>query len=46
MVAVKKGDKWILYSKNGKKLGTFDRKSDLVEREKEIQRIKHAKKNS
>ncbi len=42
MVIVKKGYKWILYSKDKKKiLGTFRTKKDALKRERQIQFFKH-----
>ena len=42
MVIVKKGYKWILYSKDKKKiLGTFRTKTEALKRERQIQFFKH-----
>jgi len=43
----KKNNQYVLYSKDGtKKLGTFKTKKAAEAREREIQKIKHAKKKS
>ena len=45
MVIKKKGYKWILYTKDGKKkLGEFKTKTDALKRERQIQFFKHLKK--
>jgi len=41
----KQGNKWVLYSKDGKKkLGTFSSKEELLKRERQISFFKHRKK--
>jgi len=43
-MVLRKGNKWVLYSKDGKRhLGTFDSKEELEERETQIRRIAKAK---
>jgi len=45
MVIKKEGYKWVLYTKDGKKiLGTFKTKKEALRREKQIQYFKHLKK--
>lgn len=44
MVIKKEGYKWVLYTKDRKKvLGTFKTKTEAVKRERQIQYFKHLK---